>query len=53
MGARMGAGSRLRIGSSAANAGTNPETLMLWVLVALEMLAHVGLRRYYRRHHGG
>lgn len=25
----------------------------LWTLVALEMLALVGLRHYFRRHHGG
>lgn len=25
----------------------------LWLLVALELLAQVGLRRYFRKHHGG
>lgn len=25
----------------------------LWLLVALELAALVGLRRYFRRHHGG
>ena len=25
----------------------------LWMLVALEVLAHIGLRRWSRSHHGG
>lgn len=25
----------------------------LWMLLGLELLALVGLRRYFRRHHGG
>lgn len=32
---------------------TTPEAAGLWLLVALELLAHVGLRRYFRKHHGG
>ncbi len=31
----------------------NPTVGGLWALVALEVLAIVGLRRYYRKHHGG
>lgn len=33
--------------------GTSVEVASLWALVALELLAMVGLRRYFRRHHGG
>lgn len=30
-----------------------PEVLTLWLLVALELATMVGLRRYFRRQHGG
>lgn len=44
---------RLNVGSAALRNMTTPETMMVWLLVALELAAHVGLRRYYRRSHGG
>jgi len=27
--------------------------MALWLLVAIELAAHLGLRRYFRKHHGG
>lgn len=33
--------------------GTSVEVASLWALVALELLAMTGLRRYFKRHHGG
>lgn len=33
--------------------GHTPEASALWLLVAIEVLTLVGLRRYFRRHHGG
>lgn len=44
---RMGAWSGLASGK------TTPETMALWFLVALELLAMGGLRHYFRKHHGG
>ena len=41
------------LGMFALSGGITPETMTLWLIVALELLAHVGLRRYFRRHHGG
>jgi hypothetical protein len=32
---------------------TTPEVAGLWLLLALELLAMAGLRRYFARHHGG
>lgn len=34
-------------------ASTTPEGMGLWLLVLLELAAQVGLRHYFRRHHGG
>jgi hypothetical protein len=44
---------RLNVGSASLRGMVTPETMTLWLLVGLELGAHVGLRRYYRRHHGG
>jgi hypothetical protein len=44
---------RLRIGSSGLRNAVMPETFGLWMLVGLELLFMVSLRRYFRRHHGG
>ena len=44
---------QLRIGSSQLRQAVMPETMTLWLLVALELLTMVSLRRYFRRHHGG
>lgn len=38
---------------SALSTQTTPEAMALWLLVGLELLAQVGLRHYFRRHHGG
>ncbi len=43
----------LRVGSSGQRTQVTAEVMTLWMLVALELLTHVGLRHYYRRHHGG
>lgn len=44
---------RLNVGSAALRNSVTPETMMLWLLMALEVLTMVGLRRYFRRQHGG
>jgi hypothetical protein len=44
---------RLNVGSASLRDQVTPETMTLWLLVAIEVVAHVGLRRYYRRSHGG
>jgi hypothetical protein len=38
---------------STAVGQTTPEAMSLWLLVGLELLAQIGLRHYFRRHHGG
>lgn len=32
---------------------STPEAMALWVLVVLEVLAQIGLRRYFKKNHGG
>lgn len=36
-----------------AGGSTTSEGMALWLLVGLELLAHIGLRHYFRKHHGG
>ena len=48
----MSASTRMR-GWGTVSGVTTPEGMALWLLVGLELLAHVGLRRYFRKHHGG
>ena len=44
---------RLNVGSASLRGVLAPETMMLWLLVALELGFHVVARRYFRRQHGG
>jgi hypothetical protein len=37
----------------AMSSQTTPEAMALWLLIGLELLAQIGLRHYFRRHHGG
>lgn len=43
---------RMRLGAAGISA-PNSTISALWILVGLELAAIAGLRRYFRKHHGG
>ncbi len=47
------AGQRSRFTIGVGGNGLDLHAGALWVLVGLEALALLGLRHYFRRHHGG
>lgn len=49
----LGSATRVNLGSAKLHASQMPETIMLWVIIGLELVAMGSLRHYFRRHHGG
>lgn len=44
---------QVRLGSARLRSAVTVEVYTLWLLIALELATILGLRRYFRRQHGG